>query len=203
MKKKFMLLMTAFITLALTGCGASDSRPAASGSISERADQMMDTIPESVKGKKILVAYYSWSGHTRSVAQQIQQETGGDIFEIQPAKAYPKDYQECVDIAKKEVNDNVRPAVASKVENMGQYDVIFVGYPIWWGKAPMFVYTFLESYDLKGKVVIPFCTSGGSPIDGSIPDIWQSAAGAQLVKGSQDTDAAKITQWLKTIQVMQ
>ena len=123
--------------------------------------------PTPTKGK-VLVAYYSWSGNTKAVAEQIQRETGADIFFIQPQTPYPGDYRECVDIAKKEMNENARPAVANTVDNMDQYDVVFVGYPIWWGKAPMFVYTFLESYNFQGKTVVPFCTTGGTPISGSM-----------------------------------
>lgn len=202
------MMMTAVMALALVGCGSSESTSSSTNANGQRtkaaaSSEIVNTIPGGLQGKKVLVAYYSWSGNTKNVAEQIHREVGGDIVAVEPEKAYPKDYQECVDIAKKEANDNARPAVATKVDNMDQYDVIFVGYPIWWYKAPMHMYTFLESYSFNGKVIVPFCTSGGSPIDGSIPDIQNAANGATIVKGSQYADAAKVSQWLKDIQAVQ
>lgn len=206
-KKLTTMMMAAVMAFALAGCGSSESTApsAKSGGQSANAETqaIANAIPGGLQGKKVLVAYYSWSGNTKKVAEQIHSEVGGDIIAIEPEKAYPKDYQECVDVAKQEANDNARPAVATKVDNMDQYDVVFVGYPIWWYKAPMHMYTFLESYSLNGKVIVPFCTSGGSPIDGSIPDIQAAAKGATVVKGSQYADPAKISQWLKDIQAVQ
>ena len=202
------MMMTAVMALALVGCGSSESTSSSTnangqGTKAAASSEIVDTIPGGLQGKKVLVAYYSWSGNTKNVAEQIHREVDGDIVAVEPEKAYPKDYQECVDIAKKEANDNARPAVATKIDNMDQYDVVFVGYPIWWYKAPMHMYTFLESYSFNGKVIVPFCTSGGSPIDGSIPDIQNAANGATIVKGSQYADAAKVSQWLKDIQAVQ
>lgn len=206
MKLKTWLVaaVTMMLAVIFAGCGAADNSNTntqgnnASNTTTASSDVVKE-IPGGLQGKKVLVAYYSWSGHTKAVAEQIHSEVGGDIFEIQPEKAYSKDYKEVVDVAKQEMNDNARPAVANKVDNMDQYDVIFVGYPIWWGKAPMFVYTFLEGYNLQGKTVIPFCTSGGSPIDGSIPDIQSSAKGATVVEGIESTDSQRISQWLTQI----
>lgn len=201
------MMMTAVMALALVGCGSSESTTSSTKANTQdtkaAAREIVNTIPGGLRGKNVLVAYYSWSGNTKKVAEQIHSEVGGDIVAVEPEKAYPKEYQECVDVAKKEANDNVRPAVATKVDNMDQYDVVFVGYPIWWYKAPMHMYTFLESYSFNGKVIVPFCTSGGSPIDGSIPDIQKSAKGATIVKGSQYADPAKVSQWLKDIQAVQ
>lgn len=204
LKKLGSIVLTACLALGLMGCGSSGSTAASANTDSAKSAassgaELAQTIPDAMKGKKVLVAYYSWSGHTKAVAEQISSETGGTLFEIQPAVPYPTDYRECVDVAKKEMQDNARPAVAKAVDNMDQYDVIFVGYPIWWGKAPMHVYTFLESYSLSGKVIVPFCTSGGSPLSGSIPDLQKAVPGAQVVQGSQSTDPAKISQWLKDI----
>lgn len=206
-KKLVTAAMAMVMALVVAGCGGA-SGGTASGTAQKNDPQgakseIVQTIPDGIQGKKVLVAYYSWGGHTRTVAQQIQQETGADIFEIQPEKPYPTDYQECVKVAKEEVNNNVHPAIAKNVDNIGQYDVIFVGYPIWWGKAPMFVYTFLEQNNLQGKVVVPFCTSGGSPIDGSIPDVQASAKGAVIVQGIESANPNAISQWLKQIHAVQ
>lgn len=199
---KTMLAMA--LAFVVAGCGAGQTNSAAQGDEEHMATQptqeLARTIPGGLQGKKALVVYYSWSGHTKAVAEQIHQEVGGDIIELQPEKTYPTDYRECVDIAKQELEANARPAVATKVDNMDQYDVIFVGYPIWWGKAPMFVYTFLEQGNFQGKTIVPFCTSGGSPIDGSIPDIQSSAKGATVVQGIESTDRQVISQWLQQIQ---
>ena len=192
------------LAFVIAGCGAGQTNSAETGTEGTMAGQpkqeIARTIPGGLQGKKSLVVYYSWSGHTKAVAEQIHEEVGGDIIELQPEKPYPTDYRECVDIAKQELEANARPAVATKVDNLDQYDVIFVGYPIWWGKAPMFVYTFLEQGSFEGKTIVPFCTSGGSPIDGSIPDIQASAKGAIVVQGIESTDSQVISQWLQQIQ---
>ena len=112
--------------------------------------------------KKMLVAYFSHSGNTRTVAEQIREATGADIFEIEPAAAYPTNYQAVVDQAKKEVNSGFKPALKSKPENLGKYDIIFVGSPCWWYTIAPPVATFLSSYDLSGKTIAPFMTHEGS-----------------------------------------
>lgn len=112
-------------------------------------------------GKKVLVVYFSRSGNTRAIANHIKEITGGDLFEIQVTKPYPAEYRACTDVAKKEKENQARPALKNKVENIAQYDTIFIGYPNWWGTMPMPILTFIESYDFSGKILIPFCTHGG------------------------------------------
>ncbi len=147
---------------------------------------------------KILVAYFSYQGHTAKVAREIAAQTGGDLFEIKPATPYPG-YAECLDMAKAEKNNNARPAIDGRVENMADYDVVFVGYPIWWYDAPMIVRTFLEGYDFSGKKVIPFATSGGSPLEESIDSVTTSAAGATIQEGLLANDASEIAPWLSNL----
>lgn len=116
-------------------------------------------------GGKVLVAYFSATGNTRPVAEKVAEVTGGDLFEIVPAQPYTAaDLNYNTDCrANAEQNDpNARPAIRNKVEDMGQYDAVLIGYPIWWGRAPKIIHTFLETYDLSGKTVATFCTSGGS-----------------------------------------
>ena len=110
----------------------------------------------SMEGKKILVAYFSWSGNTKDAAQYIAQKLGADEFEIKREKPYPTEYEPCREEAHAEIGS--RPAIVGKVENMEQFDVVFIGLPVWAGTAPMPVFTFLEQYDFAGKTVIPFCT---------------------------------------------
>lgn len=109
---------------------------------------------------KVLVAYFSWSGNTREIANQIKDLTGADLFEIETVKPYSTNYNKCVEEAKVEKADNARPAIKGKVESMDEYDIVFIGYPNWWGTMPMAILTFIESYDFKGKILVPFCTHG-------------------------------------------
>lgn len=129
--------------------------------------------------KKVLVAYYSHSGNTREVARQIAGVSGGELFEIVPVTPYPSDYRTVVDQAKKEIEAGARPALKSRVEDMSQYDVIFIGSPCWWAT----VATFLTSYDFAGKTVVPFMTHEGSRMGRSEEDIRKLCAGATLLGG--------------------
>ena len=145
MKKRTMALMMAASFFGAGGCSAENV-----------AAQKVETEPG-----KILIAYYSWSGNTRFAAEQIQKLTGGTLFEIKPAKAYPSDYSACVDQAKQECRDEFKPELATKVDDFSKYDVIFVGTPNWWSTMAPPVRSFLAGYDFSGKTVIPFVTHGG------------------------------------------
>ena len=133
--------------------------------------------------KKVLVAYYSHSGNTREVARQIAGASGGELFEIVPATPYPSDYQSVVDQAKKEISAGVRPALKIRVEDMSQYDVIFIGSPCWWATVAPPVATFLTSYDLAGKTVVPFMTHEGSRMGHSEADIRKLCPESQVPDG--------------------
>ena len=118
--------------------------------------------------KKALVAYFSATGTTKKVAVSLAEAEEADLFEIVPEKPYTAEdlnWQDKQSRSTVEMQDlNCRPAVISKVEDMSQYEVIFLGFPIWWGREPSIVDTFLESYDFAGKAIVPFCTSGGNGI---------------------------------------
>jgi len=118
---------------------------------------------ETMNNKKILVAYFSWSGNTEAAAQYIAQKLGADQFKIENAKPYPADYNDCAEYAKGEKERGERPAITASVKNMEQYDVVIVCAPVWWYTAPMPVFTFLEQYDFAGKTIIPFCTAYSGP----------------------------------------
>ena len=107
----------------------------------------------SAEPSRVLIAYYSWGGNTKYAAAQIQRATGGTLFEIKPVKPYPSEYRECTVQARKEIQEGVRPELAAKVEDMGKYDVIFIGSPNWWSTIAPPVASFLASYDLYGKTV--------------------------------------------------
>lgn len=129
-----------------------------------------------MQGKRILVAYFSRAdentggvgyiekGNTRILAEMAADITKGDLFEIKTIKPYPKEYRPATEVAKQEKENNERPEINGPLPDMSQYDVIFLGYPIWWSDLPMGVYTFLEKENFAGKTIIPFCTHEGSGI---------------------------------------
>lgn len=119
----------------------------------------------------ILIAYFSWSGNTEGIAQEIQSRTGGTLFEITPVTPYSDDYNTVLEEAQRDQNRQARPELASHVENMEQYDTVLIGYPNWWASIPMPVASFLEEYDFSGKTVIPFCSHGGGRFGQSLTAI--------------------------------
>jgi flavodoxin len=153
--------------------------------------------------KKILVAYFSHSGNTREVANQIQKIAGGDIFEIQAVKQYPNNYEAVKEVAQWEHNDDSRTELATKIENMGSYDVVFIGYPIWWGTFPAPVKSFLSEYDLAGKTIASFCTNEGSGLGDSVADISRLCPKSMVldglaVRGSNSKNSqSKVFEWLR------
>ena len=162
---------------------------------------------DTVETSNILVAYFSATGTTKGVAEKIAGITGGTLFEIVPAVAYTAadlDYgTDCR--ANKEQNDKTaRPQIESSVSDMGAFDVVYLGYPIWWSKAPKIIYTFLESYDFSSKTIIPFCTSGSSPISGSLSDIQALASDATWLTGRRfDGGAAQsvVAEWVNSLNI--
>lgn len=129
---------------------------------------------------KILIAYYSYSGNTKQVAEAIQKETGGSLFEIKAATAYPTDYHQMSEQAKKEIEQGVRPPLTEQVANINEYDVIFVGSPCWWGTITPQVSSFLESSQLTGKTVIPFITHGGGGVMNTVKDLTAQCKGCEV-----------------------
>lgn len=119
----------------------------------------------------ILVAYYSRTGTTREVAQRIRQRVGGELFEVCPVQAYPRDYRAITQVAHREHEQNARPAYLGGPVSLDDYDTVFVGYPAWWGTMPMVLATFLEQHDLAGKSIAPFCTHEGSGLGNSMADL--------------------------------
>ena len=213
MKKILSLLLAMTLAFSLAACGGQDASLGGSGvsveeaGASEVASQPTGTetsveTEETAGEGGTLVAYFSWSGNTEHMAQIIAEQTGGSLFEIEPATPYTDDYDTLLDIARQEQSDNARPELAAQVEEWDGYDVVFVGYPNWWSDAPMAVYTFLESYDWTGKTLIPFNTSASGGFGRSLSGIEESAAGAEILDGldlteSELSDAqSRITEWL-------
>ena len=160
--------------------------------------------PDMADGSSILIAYFSFEGHTKQIAEDIYAQIGGDLFEITPEKPYIGTRNDLSGIASAELRENARPALATHVNNMDQYDVVFVGYPCWWSDAPMVVFTFLEEYDFSGKTIVPFTSYGTSGWGNSLASIQRSAGNnATIAEGFsvQEDDmqdlSARVTTWLQ------
>ena len=142
-------------------------------------------------------------GNTQYVAYIIAENTGADIFRIEPVTPYPLEHSELEDIAQKEQSDNFRPEIAGTVENIGQYDTIFFGFPNWYYDMPMIMYSFLDQYELAGKTVVPFVTSGGSGFSDSIntikdmePDADVVTDGLSISRNVVQDSESDIIEWL-------
>lgn len=149
--------------------------------------------PAPSEGRKVLIAYFSATNNTEGIANHLDAILDADLYEITPETPYSAadlDYNaDCR--ANREQNDaSARPAISGSVENVEQYDVIFLGYPIWWGQAPKIISTFLESYNLSGKTIVPFCTSGSSGIGSSATNLHVLTSGATWMDGQRFSGGA-------------
>lgn len=140
----------------------------------------MGTDTENQEGSNVLIAYFSWGGNTRGIAEEIADQTGADLFEIIPVHPYSDDYNTVLDEAQRDQNEQARPELAAHVENMEDYDIIILGYPNWWASIPMPVASFLEEYDFTGKTVLPFCSHGGGRFGQSLTAIAKLAPDARM-----------------------
>lgn len=197
MKRFFSLLTAAAVLLSLSACSqpAGSTFPNEPSPAQGAAPETDNTPAAEAADASVLIAYFSWSGNTAEMAAQIQEQTGGDLFEIVPVEPYPTNYDECGEVALAERDNNTRPEIQNLPESIDQYDTIFIGYPIWWHTAPMIIGTFLESYDLSGVDVYPFTQSASmdtEQFDQSMDFVRQAAAGATVHDGlfvrASDTD---------------
>lgn len=159
-------------------------------------DDSSDTV-------KVLVAYFSATNTVEGVAQTIADSLGADLYEITPEQPYTADdldYHDDKSRSTIEMNDpNSRPAISGSVENMEQYDIVFIGYPIWWGEAPRILSTFVESYSFSGKTIVPFCTSGGSGVGSSASNLERLTSGATWLSGTRLSGGASrssVAEWI-------
>ena len=151
---------------------------------------------------KALVAYFSASGVTSKVAKNLASAIGADIFEIKPVQKYSKADLNWIDKRSRssvEMNDrSSRPAIADRVNQMSEYDVVFIGFPIWWYREPSIIDTFMEAYDFSGKTVVPFATSGGSGLGDSAENMQTLAKGAKVEDGKRfgrNASASELKNW--------
>ncbi|MDO4272126.1 MAG: flavodoxin [Eubacteriales bacterium] len=173
---------------------------------------------EESGGSNILIAYFSRAGdnynvgviekgNTEIIAEMIAEQTGGDLFHIETVTPYPEDYRECTNVAQQELQENARPELTATVDNFNDYDVVFLGYPNWWGDMPMAVYTFMESYDFSGKTIIPFATHEGSGLASTESSIASTCSGSEVLEGlavrgsvaqnSREEAKEAVTNWLQ------
>lgn len=153
---------------------------------------------------KVLIAFFSWGGNTKGIAEEIQAQTGADLFEITPLNPYSSDYNTVLDEAQRDQNEQARPELAASVENMDDYDTVILGYPNWWASIPMPIASFLEKYDFSGKTIIPFCSHGGGRFGQSLTAIAKLVPDAQMgealsvhYSGGNDLPE-EIAEWLET-----
>lgn len=190
--KKIIFVLLSIIMLS---CTNNDTQKKDYIVDSLETSQNINALNVSNTQNKILIAYFTWSdntvvenpdsidvdaetsasvlspGNAELIANWIAEETGGDLFSIKTQNKYSSDYDECLNQARKERDNNERPALVGRVNNIDDYDVIFLGFPNWWYTCPMAVFTFVESYDLEGKTIIPFCTHGTGGLSRTIRDL--------------------------------
>lgn len=207
-----MRYLSTVIVLFLSFCGIA---LCAQGK-TDKATETQETNSMETE-KKVLVAFFSHTGenyavgnitkgNTHIIAEMIAEATGGNLFEIVPVKEYPKTYNACVEVAKKEKETGARPAIKGSIA-VENYDIIFLGYPNWWGDMPMPVYTFIEKHRWAGKTVIPFCTHEGSGLSNTEKYIANACKGAEVEKGlavkgataqnKQEQARMAVAQWLE------
>lgn len=183
--KKLFIMLTALLTISLSACS--------------QANKTTET-----KDMKVLVAYFSASGTTRGVAQQLAEVTGGTLHEIKPEQPYTDadlDWTDKQSRSSVEMKDkNSRPAITAKLQDMKDYDVIYVGFPIWWYTAPTIINTFMEAYDFQGKTIIPFATSGGSSIKKACQDLKAAYPNVNWKEGKllNRVSAEELKKWVKS-----
>ena len=167
-----------------------------------------DTQSTTASDGKVLIAFFSWGGNTKGIAEEIQSQTGADLFEITLVNPYSTDYNTVLDEAQRDQNEQARPELANHIENMDEYDTILLGYPNWWASIPMPIASFLEEYDFSGKTIIPFCSHGGGRFGQSLTAIAKLAPDSTMGEalsvhysgGSSLPD--DITEWLETNQIL-
>lgn len=192
----------------------TENEPVEESASAEQAD-----TESTESGSNILVAYFSLAGeqyavgvieegNTSIIAHMIAEQTGADLFEIEAVTPYPESHSKLLEVSQEEMSENARPEIVGTVENMEDYDTVFIGYPNWWGDMPMIVYNFIESYDFEGKTVIPFCTHGGSGLSRTESTI-EEITGASMLDGfaisgetaqnDRDRSRNEVNEWLNEI----
>ena len=207
MKKMPKILVYLFglrVALCLTACssGQEETPPADNEQQQEVTPSPDEQQEPQADNSTVLVAYFSRTGNTETVAGLIAEQLGADLYAITPAEAYPEDYQQALEIAQQQQDDDARPELADTDLDLSAYDTVFIGYPIWYGYEPMIIRTFLESYDFDGRTIVPFCTSGSSGIGSSADDLRDLTNGASWLEGRRFSGGASqesIADWVDSL----
>ncbi len=171
-------------------------------------DSLEDADVDAIASASITMIDGEAQGNVETMAQMIALVTDGDLFSIQTVQKYPVNYDELIDLGGEEKSQNARPELATHVDNIEQYDVIFLGYPNWWYDMPMALYSFLEEYDLSGKTIIPFAASAGSGFSGTISSIQETQPNAEVVEdglhipmGEAASGREQIEEWISSLEI--
>lgn len=218
--KRFLLILLSLALLCLCiACGRSDESPTVNTTDSAQAEHEQSSEknentenfesevqePMEKNEQQILIAYFSHTGNTEVIAEEIQRLTGGELFEIEAAEPYPDSYDETVERFRRERDENARPAIAEDVTDMDSYDIVFIGYPNWGDDMPHIVYTFLEQYDFSGKTIIPFCTNGGGGFGNSIANLTNTCPDSEIADGFEcsgrnvQNEKTEVYAWLNSL----
>lgn len=214
MKRTMALLLSLAMLFSVSACSDSTHSDETSGVTSAGANVSSESgssqgAPEEdpVEENRALVIYFSCTGNTKAVAEEIAAQTGAELYEIVPEQPYTEedlDYQNDNCRANQEMNDdNARPAITGTSEDFSEYGTLYIGFPIWWGTMPRIMNTFFDTYDLSGKTVMPFCTSGGSGISEAVAAIREAEPeatvqdGLQIGSGSADNCTDAVAVWLE------
>jgi len=210
MKRIFCMLMICMMIFCLASCGNSQSAQENTSQTNTSSETEANTSEKSPSSNRALVVYFSATGNTRAVAETLAEMQDADLYEIVPENPYTDadlDYNDDSSRTTTEQNDeSARPAISGSIENIDDYDVIYVGFPIWWGTMPKILYTFFDTYDLSGKTIAPFCTSGGSGISEAVTEIENLEPSATITEGLRTSDSAAeedLTQWLSEISLVE
>ena len=217
-KKIIMIGISTLMAFTLGACGNGEPSAEGNTGVESSLENVTESISEAPDGESsesnnentnidsestVLIAYFSWSGNTKQLAEMIQEQMGGELFEIEPETPYTDDINELSGISLQEQRDNIRPALSSAAPDISQYDVIFVGFPNWWNNMPMPVFTFLEEYDFSGKTVIPFTTYGngvwGKSVDSiraTLPDVT-ILDGLAIQEHELQDASSEVSEWLQ------
>ncbi len=212
MNKKILIAIASLVVvcIAIFGVFTFFNRSNGSNEVTDNEAENQNTISEAnntvTDTTNTLILYFSMSGNTETVANYIHDQIGGDIIKLETEQTYPEDYDELVDYARDEQRENARPALATVIENINQYDTIFLGYPNWWGDMPMPIYTFLDQYDLSNKTIAPFITHGGSGLSGTPDNIQEEeepeatvTEGLAIAGDEAENSQSEVNQWLSDL----
>lgn len=192
MKRILSMVLVMFIAVSLIGCTRSSNNEENINDTPAKEE----TNDMTKSNDNILIAYYSLSGNTEKAAQEIQNQTGGELVEITRKEDYPDDFY---DIAENEIINGDQPEISFPIDSIGKYDVIFVGYPIWWKEAPAMINTFVHQFDFSGKTIVPFCTSSSDGIEESLDVFDDIKEKGTIAEGLRISGYDEIAGWLDRV----